>query len=247
MIEAPSCSSASRLPARTIAVEVPLLKLLKRRRSVQRRFVAICTYGRSGSTLLMGLLNSLPHFCIRGENNNVLYRIYEACAALEKARTASLKNSEKTTHPWFGLMQADPDRFAQDLIQAFINNVLRPEAQHTTVGFKEIRFSETEVPDFKGYLAFVRSQFPGCKIIFNHRRLEDVASSKWWSKMPQAMTKLQAMEDRFNSVDDAEDVFHFHYDQIDSSLGHIHELFAFLDEDFDEQAVRRVLAVRHSY
>ena len=46
--------------------------------SIERRynFVFIFTYGRSGSTLLMGLLNSLPHYCIRGENNNLLHRLY---------------------------------------------------------------------------------------------------------------------------------------------------------------------------
>ena len=195
----------------------------------------------------MGLLNSLPHYCIRGENNNVLYRIYESWAALEKVRADRSKNSESSTHPWFGLRQTDPDGFAEGMLAAFRDNVLRPEPQHRTIGFKEIRFSEKEVPDFDGYVDFVRRRLSGCRIIFNHRRLEDVAASKWWSEMPQAMEKLRFMEDRFNSVPAAADVFHFHYDRIDDDLDHVRELFEFLGEPFDGPALRKVLAVKHSY
>ncbi|TPJ96771.1 sulfotransferase [Mesorhizobium sp. B2-5-9] len=210
------------------------------------RYVFIFTYGRSGSTLLMGILNSLPHYCIRGENGNVLYKIYEAYAALRAAHASSLKNSEKATNPWFGLHEADPERFANRLVEAFVTQVLSP-GHHRTTGFKEIRFSEAETPDFDGYFTFVREHFPGCRIIFNHRNLDDVAASKWWSSMPLARQKLQVIEDRFNSIATQEDVFHFHYGRIDDKLDHVRELFLFLREPFNEMAVRAVLEIKHSY
>ena len=34
------------------------------------------TYGRSGSTLLMGLLNTLPGYLIRGENRDALHHLF---------------------------------------------------------------------------------------------------------------------------------------------------------------------------
>ena len=212
-----------------------------------RNYLFIFTYGRSGSTLLMGLLNSLPHYCIRGENNNVLYRIFAAYSALVSARAAGAKNSEKSTHPWFGLAHTQPERFADGMIGSFIDHVLCPEPHHRVIGFKEIRFSEAESPDFDGYIDFVRARFPGCRIIFNHRTLDTVAASKWWSTMPQARQKLQVMEDRFNQVVSNGDVFHFHYDRIDTGLDHIRELFTFLGEAFDEDSIRAVLAIKHSY
>lgn len=210
-------------------------------------FVFVFTYGRSGSTLLMGLLNSLKNYCIRGENNNVLHHIFQASRALEAAIEKSAKNSQQTTNPWYGLNVTRPDEFRAELIQAFVDDVLVPPRGATSIGFKEIRFSEAEVPDFDAYMSFVRTSFPGCRIIFNHRRLDDVASSKWWSTMPNALEKLQVMEDRFNSVSAARDIFHFHYDRISDSLSHIRELFEFLGEPFDETHVREVLSVRHSY
>lgn len=223
-----------------------MLQLFRRRK--RYNYVFIFTYGRSGSTLLMGLLNSLPHYCIRGENNNLLYRLYWSSEALNSALASpSAKNAAKPTNPWFGLDSTNPARFNERLIEAFVDDVLAPGRDHTTVGFKEIRFSQNEVPDFEGYIAFVRRSFPGCKIIFNHRNLTDVAASKWWSTMPAAPEKLQFIEDRFNSVPSGPDVLHFDYDRIDDGLDHVRELFTFLGERFDEAAVRQVLSVRHSY
>lgn len=223
-----------------------MLRLTKRRAS-DYRYVFILTYGRSGSTLLMGILNSLPHYCIRGENNNVLYRLFEAHKSLTKARVEAVLNSDKLTNPWFGLNETDPHRFAEGLIEAFVANVLKPGRSHTTIGFKEIRHSYAEISDFDGYIAFIRERFAGCRIIFNHRNLEEVVKSKWWSTMPTAREKLQLMEDRFNAVPDAGDLFHFNYDQIDRGLGHVRDLFEFLGEPFNEAAIRAVLDVKHSY
>jgi len=223
-----------------------VLQLFKRKK--RYNYVFIFTYGRSGSTLLMGLLNSLPHYCIRGENNNLLHRLFSSCEALQTALASpSAKNATKPTNPWFGLNDTNPARFTQRLIDAFVEDVLAPGRDHTTIGFKEIRFSKNEVPDFDGYLAFVRRSFPGCKIIFNHRNLVDVAASKWWSTMPAAPEKLKFIEDRFDMVPSGPNVFHFYYDQIDDSLEHVRQLFAFLGEGFDEPALREVLSVRHSY
>lgn len=223
-----------------------VLQLFRQRRRYQ--YVFIFTYGRSGSTLLMGLLNSLPHYCIRGENGNLLYKIFQVYETLNSARASpSAKNSAKSTNPWFGLAATNPERFVRRMLDAFVDEVLVPGRNHRTIGFKEIRFSRDETPDYEGYLAFVRSAFPGCKIIFNHRNLADVAASKWWSTMPAAPQKLQFIEDRFNSVSDGPDAFHFHYDRISDDLTHVRELFAFLGERVDEPAIRNVLSVRHSY
>ena len=233
-------------PALVQRVDRSVLQVFRQRRRYE--YVFIFTYGRSGSTLLMGLLNSLPRYCIRGENGNVLHKIFQACETLRSLRASpATKNSANGTNPWFGLDSTNPDKFARRLVDAFVDEVLAPGRADRTIGFKEIRFSKEEMPDFEGYLGFVRASFPGCRIIFNHRKLTDVAASKWWSTMPAAPEKLQFIEDRFNSVGDSAEVFHFHYDRIGDSLDHVRELFAFLGERFDEAAVRKVLSVRHSY
>jgi hypothetical protein len=47
------------------------------------RLSFVVTYGRSGSTLLQGLLNSIPRYCIRGENYNAMFYMFRAYQQLE--------------------------------------------------------------------------------------------------------------------------------------------------------------------
>jgi hypothetical protein len=226
-----------------------MFDFLRRRRASPRRYVFICTYGRSGSTLLMGLINTIPHYRIRGENNNTLYPLFESWKALCNAKANGARNSERSTHPWYGLHQVQPERFAAALRDAFVENVLMPGPEDTVTGCKEIRFSEKEVPDFDGYIVFLRTVFAPARIIFNHRNLDDVAASEWWSNMPKAREKLTFMEERFRAVPAAGDVFHFDYDRLvgGGAQNHIGELFTFLGESSDPAAVDAVLGVRHSY
>ena len=51
--------------------------------AVSEGFVFVVTYGRSGSTLLQNVLNTIPGYCIRGENANTLAHLAKACHAVE--------------------------------------------------------------------------------------------------------------------------------------------------------------------
>jgi hypothetical protein len=213
----------------------------------EREYVFIITYGRSGSTLLMGLLNSLPGFCLRGENGNALYGLFETHRRLAAAQQATVKNSEKPTHPWFGLNRVDLAAVRNGMRKVFTDTVLCPEPEHRVIGFKEIRFSEAEVPLFAEYIEFIRDTFPGCKIIFNHRNLANVAASGWWKGMPAALEKLELMEGRFNAVPASDWAHHFSYDAFIADPDYAKELMAFLGQPYDGAAMRRVIATRHSY
>ena len=66
--------------------------------------VFVMTYGRSGSTLLMGILNSIPGWLLRGENRHAMRHLYEfhRSGLAERARVDPARASEPT-HPWFGI------------------------------------------------------------------------------------------------------------------------------------------------
>ena len=66
-------------------------------------FVFVVTYGRSGSTLLMGLLNSIPGFLIRGENWDALHHLFRFHQTLEDgSRRWEPARLRQRTHPFFG-------------------------------------------------------------------------------------------------------------------------------------------------
>jgi hypothetical protein len=212
------------------------------------RYVFVVTYGRSGSTLLTGLLNTIPGYRIRGENLNALYRLYQAVTAISEARGAHAKNDSRSPRsPWYGTLVWRPDDFRRDLVDAFVVNVLCPRPGDRVLGFKEVRYTEAHVPDLGPYLDFLLTAFPHAKIVFNHRAPEAVARSAWWADRPGALERIVAADGRLSAIPADGQRFHFHFDRIDDSLDHIRELFEFLGEELDEPRVRRTLATPHSY
>jgi sulfotransferase family protein len=229
-------------------------KLARRVRRVARRhrtagsyrYVFIVTYGRSGSTLLMSLLNTIPGYRINGENYNALYRLYQADAAISKAHEKHSDSRHLAAQgAWYGAPRMRPERFRSEVVDSFVTHVLRPEPGDRVLGFKEIRYIKSDMPDLAGFLGFLLHTFPDCKIIFNHRNIADVAQSSWWANSGKSAEKLAAADARMLAIPDDEHHYHFSYDEIDDSLAAIRKLFAFLDEELDEPAVRRVLDVRH--
>lgn len=211
------------------------------------RYVFIVTYGRSGSTLLMSLLNTIPGYRIVGENYNTLHQLYQAVSSVKKGyRENAGPEHLQPQSAWYGMPRTRPSAFQQDLINSFVANILRPEPGDRVLGFKEIRYTERHVPELGKYLEFLQDTFPGCKIVFNHRDAAAVSKSSWWTEVGKAVEKVKAVDDRLWSIPADDSHFHFIYDQIDDDLTHIRALFEFLDEELDEPAVRAVLDVRHS-
>lgn len=210
------------------------------------KYVFIVTYGRSGSTLLMSLLNTIPGYRISGENYNALYRLYQADAAITNTyRTHAHPANHATRSAWYGAPRMRPHLFRYELAASFVAHVLRPEPGDRVLGFKEIRYITSDMPDLDGFLQFLGRTFPDCKIIFNHRNVRDVARSSWWANSGRSAQRLAAADARLRAIPDDERHFHFCYDEIDDSLKNIQALFDFLGEGLDERAVRGVLEVRH--
>jgi hypothetical protein len=211
------------------------------------QYVFVVTYGRSGSTLLMSLLNTIPGYRIHGENYNALYHVYQAASAVRNGRERwGGRTHLKPQSGWYGMPEARPDVFERELVDSFVAQVLRPRPGDRVLGFKEIRYTPRHMPDLDEYLGFLRNAFPHSKIIFNHRDPVAVARSGWWTRIRKALELVKAADDRLWSIPADQRHFHFNYDKIDDSLGHIRELFGFLGEPLDERKVRAVLDTRHS-
>lgn len=216
-------------------------------RPTKRRYAFIITYGRSGSTLLMNLINSCDGCCIRGENNGALHSLYQSYRKIIEAQEYHGKNAHRVTSPWRGIMNVDSMSYARRLVSSFVDEVIKPGPDDFLCGFKEIRFSVGEVPDLLGYVKFIQEFFPGAQIIFNHRNLDDVSVSKWWGRMPDARARLAEMDARFNEIEESSVVFHFYYDEAVNNRDHVRDMFRFLNISYDDQAVSEVFANRQSY
>ena len=211
-------------------------------------YVFVVTYGRSGSTLLQGILSATPGVVIRGENGGVIQHLFAFHETVTRHRDRLAREDVlPPSHPWWGV-DGYPDATAlRDIRTLLLDTVLRPDADTKLVGFKEIDWPSERLDQL---LAFIRAVFPGARFVLNTRDLERVAASKWWSRNPDAMAELTAMEERYVAALSAlgDDAWRrVHYDDWVSDPTRLRGLFDWLGIDFDEVRAREVLEVRHSY
>jgi hypothetical protein len=157
----------------------------------RRRFVFVVAVGRSGSTLLMRLLNTAPGVCVRGENNALLESLYDAAESAAMARRHSLANTT-WRESWHGYERSDPTAFFSAILDAFVANVLRCPHNATTIGFKEIhtgwrarRFIE---------FALGNDGLPDALFVFNRRNVTSIAQSRTrihWTEQTSADALVQ--------------------------------------------------------
>jgi len=214
-------------------------------------FLFIVTYGRSGSTMLQNLVNSIPGYEIRGENNNALYPLSRSYwAIMESEPMTALRRAGKPseqTHPWFGGEKVFPKAYGRMLAQTFVKMVLKPSEGTRVSGFKEIRF-HNQPEHFRAYLDYITEFFPNARFLFNTRDHASVAKSGWWTKrspehVDKVLTEAESLFDAY-IASAPERCIRLHYDDYVGKPEAMRPLFDFLGEPFDEEMVGRVMGQR---
>ncbi|WP_315857500.1 sulfotransferase [Microbulbifer agarilyticus] len=215
----------------------------------------VVTYGRSGSTLLQGLLNSIPGYYIRGENSNFCWGLYKSYQSL--VHSMSFNNDKfgsisSPSHPWFGVSMMDESEFLKSMSHLACGQLLDSDSQDVRVrGFKEISYISPQIlQDFDGYLGFLQKIFPDVGFVFNVRDNDAVANSGWWkNRDPEQVKKsLRNAEKTFEKYvsEHPENSTLISYEGLLSGVD-AEKLYGFLGESFDKKSFERVIGTRHSY
>lgn len=219
-------------------------------------FVFLVTYGRSGSTMLQNVLDEIPGYLIRGENDNILYHMARAWMVARSspeivARREALKAGTRPDpryglqiDPWFGAENIQPGDLGRELAQVFTRCVLRPTPGTRVSGFKEIRFHHAGA-DLEAYLDFLLFCFPNSRILFNTRDLEAVAKSGWWVNYSREafQAEVGTADRRFRDYARVHPrrTLLMQYDDYRGNPEAFRALFDFLGEEFDAQNVSGIL------
>lgn len=212
------------------------------------QYLFIVTYGRSGSTLLMGLLNQIPGYVIRGENRAALRQLhnYHRILMTERERHSATR-SQQTTHPWFGIADVPARRLTDGVRNLAVTTLLRPEPDTRVTGFKEIRWLQNNLEE---HVAWLREVFPGARFVINTRKLENVLQSRWWAEGDREKNEsvLRAADQRLRGLATAlgDAAFHVHFDDYVADPTALRGLYEWLGEPWDEAGVRATMAVPHS-
>ena len=213
-------------------------------------FVFIVTYGRSGSTLLQRILNTFPGYCIRGENWNTLFSLFQTYELSLKTLTEKGDSYRSDKDPWYGSNLVDADAFAKRLVDAFVASILQPPEGAKAIGFKEIRYYYT-IDKFETYLNFVKTYFKPAKFIFNTRPIEGILQSKWWATMdPEEVTgRIQTLDSLFKSFAEANPECSLLMDYADWAKGpdHLKPLTEFLGVEHNQERITEVMSEKAGY
>lgn len=161
----------------------------------------IITYGRSGSTALLNILNSLPGYCIRGENGGIIIPMSQAIGRARWAKQEFGAHSTSKTSPWYGIDDIDIESFEKGMAAAFTSAILRPPYGTTCLGFKEIRYVSGDCSDvdFRFIVNFMLRVFENSRIIFLTRNFNEIKSSGWWKDLPEDDVRdvIESADSRF--------------------------------------------------
>jgi Sulfotransferase family len=210
-------------------------------------YLFVLTYGRTGSTLLQGILDRTPGYCIRGENGGVVYELfrYHRTAIRHRDRLAR-KEPLPPQHPWWGIDGFPEDVALRDYRHLVLDTVLRPTVGSRVVGYKEIEWGYDDLDD---YLDFMRRVFPGARYVVNTRDLADVAKSKWWANRPDAREHLEKLDGRVRAAGErlGDAAYHVHYDDYKDDPAALRGMFQWLGAPFDRNRIAAVMSQPHSY
>ncbi len=254
--------------AKDAALKIPpLRRLVDQRNALQRENVAlrrqvemlgidtdlqylfVVTYGRSGSTLLQGILNSIPGYLIRGENQGTPQALAAKFAELNDRSKEFRRKAGTPTNPWYGMDGYSRESAAALLRQFLVAGLFRPESDTRVTGCKEIRWWGR---DLTQTLMTVREILPGARFIFNTRNVEDVLKSKWWVERDPEVGRAQVLdwESRMDAAAAALGdgvTYRVQYDDYLADHGVLEGLFDWLGEPFDRQRIDEVIATPHSF
>jgi hypothetical protein len=153
-------------------------------------YLFVVTYGRSGSTLVMGLLNELPATLVRGENGFFVRPLYESWKRVREVQDqfAAVAATKGPLSAFFGVDEIDSPAFLDDLRELVTRQLLgthTPES-YQRVGFKEVLWHEVADDESTGFLEFMDRAFPGCRYVAHRRDFADVRDSGFWRRRPEA-------------------------------------------------------------
>ncbi len=215
--------------------------------------ILIITYGRSGSTLLQGVLNSISGCLIRGENNNFCFDLFNSWKSILKAKE---KYAPFVENPWYGSHLLNDSLFlsnCKNLIYTLITADKAHSLDAICYGFKEIRYTTTNMDSqtFEEYLQFLSRIFPNPAFVFNTRKITDVAKSEWWKKQPEqeVFNLIESTESNFSKYQlrYPEKCFAITYEDIVEKSVNLKSLYDFLGADYKEYIIDEVLSKPHSY
>lgn len=211
-------------------------------------FVHIVTCGRTGSTLLAAVLNSIDGYSIKGENLLALDGLAQFTERISSLHNAV--HSIDPTNPWFNDFDLDS---MQQNVYKLITQFLDRTQTARVIGYKEIRYPLIQKQHLFKHLDFLKQVTNNCKMIFLTRKIDNLLKSGWWawdvekSKITITQFEQYMAEYMYIQHPDPNYCFQISYEDILEKNNKFESMFEFIGEKYEKEKIQKVLDKRYSY
>ena len=208
----------------------------------------ILCYGRTGSTVVQNLLNSLDGYCIKGERKGVL-NCFATAANRVRSDIESFSESDisrRQRSPHYGISEVNADEFDAALASVYREQLLKPPAGTRVVGTKDVSMDATWMSDleFANLITFILRAFENPRIVFLTRNHTEVRQSGWWRDMSAHDVEniITCTDRRFRDANSEhpEQTFILDYSEFKDSEEGLRRLLDWLGEDYDEEVITAI-------
>jgi tetratricopeptide (TPR) repeat protein len=211
--------------------------------------VILVTYGRTGSTLLQGILNTIDGVQLLGENDGAFMNLFEYTRTIEKL---SLRpNTSLPSSPFYGagaLQTGSAFASARNAVETYFAPFVEAGGV-SCFGFKDVCLKDH--PGLvEEYLSFLEQAFPNPAFVFLWRSHDAVLNSGFWKQEDKVRAEavLTEVEDRASEFAvGRNNCFALDYTDLAVDAPRLSELFAFIGAHYDAEKISKIIEIPHSY
>jgi len=213
------------------------------------KIVLICATGRSGSTTMQRLINTIPNSNICGENFAAINSLLEFYRRIKNTTIEYVPGHttpftydyliEKNVKPsWYNSYNLNQ---IIHMIKMTIITMLKKSEDNNVWGFKEIRYDNGNI----NYIKDFKELFPQTKVIIQVREnLNAQSKSSWFKNDPDSLNYLKRYSQELINfaVANKDWCYLITFEQM-FNINRIKNLFQFIDCEpfFDESKIKEVL------
>lgn len=199
------------------------------------KFILICSTGRSGSTTLQRIINTIKDSHINGENYGAINNLLECYYNIKKTNL-----QKKSFYGWYNNYDIEN---VKNNIKNTILSILNNDKSKKILGFKEIRYF-----DCIHLIDEFIELFPNTKVICHiSDDLERQSKSKWWKEKYNSKEYLEKYNNQLINYSKNNKNCYLSYMKNLFNINEINKMFIFLGEELHENKYNYIINNKIDY
>lgn len=213
--------------------------VIQKKLYIYMKIILICATGRSGSTTLQRIVNTIKDSNITGENSGAINKLLECYLNIKITNKIRIKEynegSTQRKPSWYNCYEFENvKKHIKKTILSILTNDSNPKR---VIGFKEIRyFKNTNLIN-----AFIEL-FPNTKVICHiHNNIDKQCKSAWWKS--DENSKEHLIEYSNQLINYSKNKQNCYLSKMDDlfDVNEMKKIFKFLDEELDVDKYQNIL------